>query len=343
MFFIVNKVDGAETWEYHYSLITGMMQSNVFLSLVFFFWFLYARKCYAHTTFLLRKPEYGSIRIINSLSRFKQLRLFIITEAGLMLPVLLYAGLIIYIGFWKHYYVQTLLVILFLLILLVGASAGHLRELNNQGNKKTFLRSRLGLRTSLSNYPLIIIQYIFRHHKLTWLAIKLFTCGILYVVVRNNTLTERDIKALFLFYSFGIIANAIIIYKARKFEEVYVSFYRSLPVYSLKRLLQYALVVATLLVPEFATCYTLAPLYLPYHYAIGFSLSAFGLLLLLNSVTFIRAFNAKEFIKIAMIIFCMQYIIIMSAGFPALYLLLFVLSSWLFFINYLHFEPANEL
>lgn len=338
MFFIVNKNDGAETWEYHYSLVIGTLKSNIMLVIVFLFWFLYARKCYSHISFLLNKPEYNSLRIIGTLPRLKQLVLFFVVAIWLLLPVLLYALLIIYIGFLNQYYIQALLVIVFLFILLLGASIGHVRVLNNSGVKaiggKRFKRT-----IPVSNFTLIIIQYIFRHHKLTWVGINLFTSVILYVIVRNNTLSERDIKTIFLFYSFGVMCNAILINHARKFEDMYLSFYRTLPVHTAKRFLGYVFFMLILLIPEFITCYILSPGHFQFRDATNFSLSGFGLLLLLNSVSFMRSFDAKEFLKITMVIFCLQYIIIMACGFVVLYSLLLASAVCLFWVNYQKYEP----
>lgn len=343
MFFIVNKVDGAETWEYHYSLVTGILKSNVLLSIVFFSWFLYARKCYGYVTHRLRKPEYGSLKIMSSLPRLKQLGLFFATETWLLLPVLLYALLMIGIGFAKHFYLQSLSVILFLFSLLLGASIGHWRELNNYTAKKISGWKSSRLKLSGTYFPFIVMQYIFRYYKFTWLGIKLFTCGILYLVARNNSLTERDIKTVFLFYSFGIMTNAIIIYQARKFEELTISFYRSMPVPLFKRFLQYAFILFILVVPEFVTGYILVPAHLRYYDAASFPLSGFGLFLLLNSVSFMQSFSVKEFLKITMVIFCLQYIFIMTAGFIVLYVLLISAALWLFLANYWKYERSTDV
>jgi hypothetical protein len=338
----VNKVDGAETLEYHYSLIRGTMKSGVLMAFVFFAWLLYARRCFSSVSLLLNKPEYNCFRIIGSYSRLKQIRLFFVIELWLMLPVLLYAVLMIIVGFAKGYYLQSVSIIVFFSVLLYAMSAGHTRRLNDQPQNSLLSKGPVFIRP-LSNFPSIVIQFILRNHKFTWTGIKLFTCGILYLVERNNTLTELDQKTFFLFYSLGIMANAIIIYQARKFEETYLSFYRSLPVFKIRRLLQYTAIILLLLTPEIVTCFSLTPTHLLFNDAIVFSLSGFGLLLLSYSVSFARAFTAKEFLKILMIIFCLQYAIFMVAGAVLLDTLLFIAAISIFFQNYLEFERETHL
>ncbi|HEY6900522.1 MAG TPA: hypothetical protein VI233_07765, partial [Puia sp.] len=56
--FSVGEVDGAELWQFHYSLAQGMLQEREFLLFVFLCWFLYARKAVAFVLGRMRQPQY---------------------------------------------------------------------------------------------------------------------------------------------------------------------------------------------------------------------------------------------------------------------------------------------
>jgi len=57
-----------------------------------------------------------------------------------------------------------------------------------------------------------------------WAGVKLFTCGALYLIALNNTVTDYDTSMVFLFLNFGILANGVLIYRIREFKETYVRF-----------------------------------------------------------------------------------------------------------------------
>lgn len=160
--------------------------------------------------------------------------------------------------------------------------------------------------------------------KIILLTTKIITCGILYLIARNNSSSYYDISFPFLFFNFGILANGMIIYRAREFEEMYLSFYRGLPLSIPKRFLNYATIYFILLLPEFLTIVFITPEYLHYNDAISFGLCAYALLLLINSITFFQEFSKREFATAIFVIFCFEYIFLLLLG---LYILAIVLAT----------------
>jgi hypothetical protein len=189
-----------------------------------------------------------------------------------------------------------------------------------------------------SSYPVILLRFVAHKQKMLWSGIKIYTCGILYLIARNNSLTNDDMSTVFLFFNFGIIGNGIILYSIREFEETSLKFYRGAPVPSGNRFLQYSFVYFIFLIPEFITAGLLAPVYLPYADAVNFTLCGYSLLLLINSITFLQDFSMREYLKIILLIFSVQYIFILSGEFTFLYIFFFVLSFVLFRIVYYKFE-----
>lgn len=339
MFCIVSKVDGAGLYEYHYSLAAGMLTSNVFLLLVFFTWFLYARKCVVFVSDLMLQPRYSFLQIYNELSKAKRRWLFFIVEIWLLMPVLLYALFICFVGCKQQLYLPVLLVICYLLLLCVMAAAWHVYLLANPGRKNIVSLKHLTARFLLPQFfPLTLIRFVANEKKIIWAGVKVFTCGILYLIARNNTYDDYDISMPFLFFNFGILANGVLIYRIREFEEIYLSFYKGLPVSLLKRFLQYLLIFFILLIPEFVTVATLVPVHLHYADAVNITLCGFGLLLLMNSITFLANFKMKEYIIILLAVFCVQCILLMTVGFVFLYLLFFASAITIFLKSCHQFE-----
>jgi hypothetical protein len=217
MFCIVNEVDGAGVIEYHYSLILGMLKSKLFLSLVLIGWSLYARKVSAYVNTIVRKPEFAFLAILNSLSKFRRTKLFLFLQFLLLLPVLLYALFVVIIGWQLHYYPQVLAVIIFLLLLVFFGANYQIKLLEARQPRRPILwRPITRWRWIEGSYPAILLQFIATRQPISWLVIKIFTCGIVFLIARNNTATDYDISFPFLFFNFGILANSILVYRIRE-------------------------------------------------------------------------------------------------------------------------------
>ncbi len=339
MFLIVNKVDGAGLLEYHYSLIVGTLRSSVILSLVFFSWLLYARKFVSYISAVLCKPEYAYLQILNCLGKAIRFRLFFVLECLLFLPVLLYAMAIVVIGLRLQLFLPTVLIIGFLLLICLTATFLHLGLLHNPNKDKNYQWETIKQFNKFhSFYSFIVLGFVANYQKLPWLGIKIVTCGVLYLITRNNTLTDYDTKPAFLFFSFCILANSILVFRIREFEETYLAFYRGVPVTLLKRFSQYCLVYSVLLVPEFITLSLLVPIQLHPSDALRFSLCGYSLIMLLNSITFAQDFSMKEYLKIIFLFFFIQYILLLSFGLIASFLLFSVVAVFVFWAGYFRFE-----
>jgi hypothetical protein len=341
MFFVVSEQSGADLFEYHVMLVTGVLENISMLLLVCLIWFLYSRKFVAFVSNEMQQPVYAFIHIFNCLSKPKQFRLFFIMEIWLLMPVLLYSVFIVMIGYQRHDYIPVIFIIGYLLLLCSGAAAWHVYQLNNLHKSTLLLFKNIRLWPALSTtYPVILLKFVAGKQKMIWTGIWLFTCGILYCIACNNPLHDFDANTVFLIFNFGILANGVIVYRVREFEETYLTFYRGAPVPVWKRWLQYALVYFVLLIPEFITIGMLVPLHMHYGDAVRFCLCGYSLLLLMNSVTFLHHFSRQAYIKVLLLIFCIQYIFLVITGLTALYLLFFGLAIIFISVGYYKFERS---
>ncbi len=340
MFCIVSTMDGAGMYAYHYSLVTSMLTSPVVLLLVFVLWFVYARKCAVFVTNLLHSPPYSFLYIITSLGKQQRFFLFLFVNAWLLLPVLSYSLFIVFVGCHQHLYVPLLFVVGYLLVLCMVPPLWHIYRLNNLYQPPSFsLQNKMSNPRRPASYVGMLLWFIVDEQKVIWLSIKVFTCGVLYLIARYNTASQYDIVMPFLFFNFGIFSNSLLVYLTRQWEERYLSFYRSLPVSLLRRLCQYSLFYGILLLPEFMTAFLLTSVHLHAADALTFSLCGYSLLLLMNNTLFLKDFSAKEFVIVLLFFFCVQYILLPTAGFTALYLLFFFAAVVVFITGYYRYEP----
>ena len=288
---------------------------------------------------ILTKPEYRFLYIFNCLSKIEKIRLFFFVEVWIMMPILIYSVFIFYTGLHQHFYIPLLIVITFLVFVCVAPAIWYVSLLNNSVKFQFFPRLKFTVFLLLiPTYQVILIKFILNRQKTIWIGIEIFTCGILYLIARNNIPTEYDGNLTFIFFNFGILANGVIIYRIRAFEELYLTFYRGLPITLLKRLFSYLLFYFVLLMPEFFTAFILTPTHLHYVDAINFSLCGYSLLLLMNSITFLQNFSMKDYLKILIVIFCVEYVLLLVWGLSLLYCLFFTLAITFFLKAYYRFE-----
>jgi hypothetical protein len=164
---------------------------------------------------------------------------------------------------------------------------------------------------------------------------------VLYGIALNNTTPDDyETVSLFLFFNFGVLANGVIVFGLREFEETRLFFYRAAPVPLLRRLAGYALVYFVLLIPEFITAALLVPIHLHHGDALLFSLCAYGLVLLMNGITFLGNFSRKEYLFLLLMVFCVEYIFLGGIGLLLLCGLLFAAAIVAFWAGYYRFERA---
>jgi hypothetical protein len=306
-------VDGAELWQFHYSLVQGMTRQGGYILVVFAAWGWYAWKCGRFVTGLFRRPEYRWIAIYNDLERGRRFRLLLLVSVWLMLPVLLYGMIVAVIGLYEGFVRPILLVGSWLGMLVVLLAGWQLYRLGN-----LFGRSTLRIRLPFSSYPAVLLRQVVERQWAFWLGLKIFACGAVAGIALNNTDDDYDLSFPFLFFNFGILANGILVYGLREFEETYLSFYRGAARSRAQRLAEYALVYFILLLPELIVVVFLAPVHLHFSDGLLFYCCAYGLVLTMHAVTYLRHFSKKEYFLLLVMIFSVQYFFIAGLGLAAM-------------------------
>lgn len=342
MFGAVGELDGAGTIDYHYSLISGMLNNLLFFLLVFFGWFLYANKCVQFVSKMLQTPDNSYLHILLQHDRKKLYGLLLLVELMLFLPVILYSIAIIAVAFFKKKYVAAIIVLLYETIICMISAGIYFNRLENGAANSNVISDRINKVFLWKKwYWIIFIRYLLNNRKLLLLSIKLYDCGILYLFMKNLTHEEYDITLGFIFYSFGLLGHGVIIHQLREFEELQLTFYRSLPISLLRRFLQYALLYFILLIPEIIILILLTSKYLLVKDAFTIIICSYSILLLLNSLLFIASYTMRDYLKMSFAIFCIIWLATFVRMLPHLAVIFFGLAFGLFLIQYYQYE-INE-
>jgi hypothetical protein len=338
MFLVVGEVDGAGPLAYHYSLIQAMMTNYRILFLVFIGWLLYASKCEQFIVRTLRREDYGFMNMVSQMNAKRAYSLLFQVQFILLLPVTFYVLIIICVGLHEHWYLQVLLVVFYILSICLLSARRYLYLLQNPGTDGYTLRWRIPSSFLDRFYWSFFIRYVLKRRKLLLLAIKIYSCGILYMMVVHQIPIEYDIRMIVLFYSFGLLGHGVLIHQFREMEETMLTGYRGLPVPLFRRFTQYLFLYFLLFIPEMTTIGCLTPAFLHYTDAFLFIFFGYSVLLLLNSLLFIRRFKIAEYLKILVGVFFLTYIGVLMGIIPWLAVFYFILSLYLFFSFYYRYE-----
>jgi hypothetical protein len=330
LFGAVGTVDGAGLFDFHYSLIRGLLGNAFLFVLVLFGWFLYMKKTEQFIIDTVRRPDFSFLNMLAMMEARKLYWLLVWVQFLLFLPVAFYALIIIAEGIYLRTYFACLIIILYLLTICMAGAGWYFMHLRNSG--KTFLKIKgiTVFNTLGTPYWILLLRYISRKKKLLFSGIKLFTCGMLYGLAKNQTDLNADFGMVLLFFSLGILGHGLIIHYFRNLEETRFTFYRSLPVSLFSRCVQYGLIYFILLLPEMITILLLTPRYLNIQSAFLCGFLAYSILLFLNSLLFIRAFKTNEYLKITLVLFMIIYFSVLTASVPWLCVLLLISSVVIF-------------
>src|SRR5260221_5944306 len=128
---VVGEDNGAEIWQYHYSLALAMLQNAGYLLFVFAAWLLYTRKCVLFVTGLLKQPDYSFVTLCNSLKKAHRFLEFLWVAIWLLLPIVLYGVFVIVYGWIHHMYLPIISVAVFLSSLCVCSALWFVYTLDN--------------------------------------------------------------------------------------------------------------------------------------------------------------------------------------------------------------------
>ena len=338
MFGVVSVIDGAKFTDYHFFLIKGMMMNPVFFLLVLLIWYLYTKKSEQFVVNILMRPDFSFLNTLSLLDGKRLYLMLVWIQFLLILPIIIYACIIFAAGFYMHEYIKCLLIILYIVVICLISAGWYLFCIRNPGRQAWTMRKIFSLKVPETPYWSLFIRYIGMDKKLLFAGIKIYSCTVLYLMIVNQTRVEYDLRMIIIFFSMGILGHGLLVHQLRDMEETSLTFYRTIPISLMKRFVQYAILYFILLIPEIITIVFLTPRYLHIEDAITLILISYSILLFLNSLLFIQFFRMKDYLKIILCIFFIEYFFVLSGTIALLGILLFISAITVFFFCYYSFE-----
>jgi len=323
---------------YHYALIRGILEAPSLLALVLFLWLLYAAKCSRWIMGLLHSKDHAFLYILPLLGKTKTFRLLLMIQAALYLPVILYAIAVLIIAFHSWAWTVATILVAFIAVICLGSSALYQYDLFHPGKltRLLFIRpdGKRSVRKKYTPYWSFLLRGFLTKHTALLAGIKIFGCGMLYLLLRTQTPDDYDIRMPFLLFGMSLFGHGALIYQLRRMEDQQLLFYRSLPVSLSSRMLQYVILYLLVLLPEMITLGWLTPDHIRFRDVAGFVLAGYSTLLLLNGCLLIAALERGELLKLTGILFGILYFGVLSDNLILLSGLFLVVAGSLFYRAY---------
>jgi len=340
MFAAVGRANDTGLLEYHYALIIGIYRNADMLLLVFLLWLLYA---FRGVFFVHRKLQDASFVFLAEFARLKRPGLYLrllLLQVFFFLPVLVYGVIIVAVGLRLLLTVKATGIAGFLLLACVGPAGWYLFLFShpgwNPGRRILIKRYRRGS----TRYWQFLWRYVMRQKKALLLCIKLSSGGMLWAVLRQLEPGDDDLRMPILFYTFGLLGHAVFIFHCRELEESGLNFYRGLPVSIARRFFNYAIFYFVVFLPETVCLASFIPTQLSLSRAMMLFAFGYGLLLLLNSLLFIRSFKKTDFLKLNCALYLFVFIGVLAGIVPLLTASIVMLAMLIFYRFYYRFETT---
>jgi hypothetical protein len=325
------RPDQIDFWQFFFTV--SLVSNPLILTFYLLGSSLYAYKSLKYVLNQLALPQQQFLYYSFSSSAKKQQFLaWCAVQTYIFIPVLCYTLYATAIGLVFGFYVISIGIFLFQVLLIVASAYICLRENNRliEANQPGWL-IRISKKWSKPVFLLFSFQ-VFNHSKLAYLLTKLLSWVLMSSVFLVFADLEDNSRLLMLITSCIVVAHVVLMYQEKIFNDRYLSFLPNFPFTKGRVFFSFCLNYVVLLLPE--VCWMLSRVgVFP---AIGLIAFAFSVILLFRSLLLLNAIQIKGFLIRVFCLFFLFYVLIMF-GLGLMLIPLNIVAAWILFRrNYLN-------
>lgn len=292
---------------YHYALIRGILEARGFMVLVAFAWLMYAGKVVQFVFRVLDSPEGLFVCRLRCLPPVRCFRLLLHIQHRLFLPVSGYAFIVVGVAVYRGAWAVASIVVGYVALIYGVSAMLYYRRLGRPGAPGE--RGHWRVIRSRRNVPYwsILLRFLVVENGWLLAGIKVFSCGLLYLLLRLQMPGDYDLQAVYFSYSIGLFGHSILLFRCRKLEAGRLLFYRSLPVSLGRRLGQYCFFCFLLLVPEMLILGWLTPNPIRSIDVLDLVMTGYSLLILVSCCQLVIPLRVSNFLKLWLVLFGIWY------------------------------------
>jgi hypothetical protein len=325
------RPDQIDFWQFFFTI--SIVSNPLILTFYLLGSSLYAYKSlkYVLNQLVLPQQEFLSYSFTASTKKH-QFKAWCAVQTSIFVPVLCYTLYAIAIGVVFGFYLISIGILLFQVLLIVISAYICLKESNRliEANKPDWL-IRISRKWNKPVFLLYTFQ-VFNQSKLAYLLTKLLS----WVLISSVLVVFTDLKdnsgLLMLITSCIVVAHVVLIYQEKIFNDRYLSFLPNFPFTKGKVFFSFSLNYLVLLLPEI--CWLLRSFGVLS--SLGLIAFAFSAILLFRSLLLLNAIQVKGFLIRIFCLFFLFYIFIMF-GLGLILIPLNIIAAWILFkLNYLN-------
>ncbi|PYF72405.1 hypothetical protein [Pedobacter nutrimenti] len=248
-YLLFGTVEASQLLNYHKALLLAIASSPLLLTGCFLLWILYALKCQLFIGNKKNLPAYAFMQLLPAAAKKRQLLVWLQLYALLLLPVLIYAVLLLGLAWCYGYYYTVLSVALFMPVLLMCLSWFSRRK-----SIYSFLDRQPLFRIPLPVFrkPFILwpVVYVFQKQPLMLLVCKVLSFVLFKAMLWMFADVGNDIRVVLFGLLAAILSHNVLISVLVSQDAATLSFNRSLPVSAIRTLGRQLSVLVLLFLPE---------------------------------------------------------------------------------------------
>jgi hypothetical protein len=247
MFGVLN---GEATIELHHVIMLSVTSSSYWMGVAMLVWGAYNMKCILFIVKALQAPQNKFLYGLQATDNKRQLYALLQCHASLYLPVLLYAGFTVFVGFAEKQFIQPVLIILYQLLMCGAGVAVYFNIINT-----TWQASRISFRIPVlftkKRFEFYLLHYSLYYKKATFIGIKVFSVLLLQAMAlsNRNSLSKEAVCVLIMFL---ISAHTMLPVYYTNFLERDLTFLRNLPLPRMRVWFVFIVTYAIIFLPELA-------------------------------------------------------------------------------------------
>lgn len=332
-FFIktLGKVSPDEATFFNLAITLTILSTPIMTVIFFLACIIYTLKSWQYITLQLQSVQNEFLYYsVAAASKSAQLKSWFIVQLRIFLPILIYAMYSVIVGIAYGYYLHSLFVIFFI-ILLTAASSWFYVHITNKLNQINNISVLIKLfKNWRKPFFTLYTFYVFNQSKIVFLITKISSWLLIMGIFRVFSDLKNDIRVPFLIMLMVIITHTVLIYNEYRFNTNYLSFSYNFPIRKTTLFFGFTINYFLLLLPEIMWFFT--------HYnplsALGMTLWGFSLVMLLRSFLYRTGLKIKSFIKAIFILFFFLHFVIMYQLAWAILPISLILSYATFSRNY---------
>jgi hypothetical protein len=325
------RPDQIDFWQFFFTL--SLVSNPLIMTFYFIGSSLYAYKSLKYVLNQLALPQHEFLYYsFTASTKKRQFRAWCAVQTSIFVPVLCYTLYAIVIGVVFGFYLISIGILFFQVLLIMASAYICLKESNRliEANKPDWL-IRISRKWNKPVFLLYTFQ-VFNQSKLAYVLTKLLS----WVLISSVFVVFTDLKdnqsLLLLITSCIVVAHVVLIYQEKIFNDRYLSFLPNFPFTKRKVFFSFCLNYLVLLLPELCWVFTSFGILS----SLGLIAFAFSAILLFRSLLLLNAIQVKGFLIRIFCLFFLFYIFIMF-GLGLTLIPLNIIAAWMLFNrNYLN-------